>query len=314
MGEISKNIGERGEEIIEYLFKELLGYPHYSKGISINCINGEDHNPIIGKSKSTHGIDGLIYCKSPLIDNCLEIGIISSKFTNKPYPSTNTKFKEHFKDLAWTIECFNNSPKRASIERKVDSVDKTEITGLLFWLSNDNDSFDKDTLEKYSKSQFSENELNFDKIIYIDNARIKFLTDFLEPIKDTFGVGNYSFIYPETGFNLLADKHKGFGSKFPLSFFSSDIIPLRIVEKENVYLYLVCRKQYEKDDFAKIVGLAKTFNHLQATKKTFISFPNYNKVKHQSEIDEELASFIDEDFTKQIIVTSITPDFRNLAL
>ncbi len=314
MGELSKNIGERGEEIIEYLFKELLGYPHYSKGISIECINGEVHSQKKGTLKTTHGIDGLIFGNSPIKDNCLEIGIISSKFTSKPYPSSNSKFKEHFKDIAWTIECFNNSEKRANIEKNVDTVDKTEIVGILFWLSNDEDSYDTDTMPIYSKSQFSPGELNFDKIIYVDNARLKFLIDFLEPIKNNFGFENYSFIYPDTGFNLIADKHKGFGDKFPLSFFYSDIIPLRLVQNKNVYLYVVCRKQFEKDDFSKIVGLIKTFNHLQATQKTIIAFPNYNKNSHQSEIEEKLAAFADEKFTNQIIVVKTTTDFRNLSL
>lgn len=314
MGENSKNIGERGEEIIEYLFKELLGYPHYSKGIPINCINESKHHLKEGKFRTTHGIDGLTHSFSPLVDNCLEIGVISSKFTSKPYPNTNLKFKQHYLDLAWTLDCFNNSPNKSSIENNYELVDKTEITGLLFWLSNDDESYDMDTLPSYSKSQFNNEELSFSKIIYIDNSRLKFLNDVLEPVKNTFGVENYDFIYPYTGFNLLADKHKGFGKKFPLSFFSSDIIPLRIIINEKIYLSLSCRKQFEKNEFAKIVGLAKSFNHLQATERTIVTFPDYNTGKHQAEVDEILSSFQDERFINQVFCGKTTNDYRNWKL
>lgn len=316
MGEKSKNIGERGEEIIEYLFTELLGYKHYRSGISIDCVNETEHALKKGSERTTHGIDGLVSYKTPLTDNCLEIGVISSKYTNKPYPNSalSNMFKSHFKDLAWTMECFQYSNHKSSIEANVTGVEKTEIVGILFWLSNNEESKNQDTTTEVSKVQLGGLGLKYDKIIYVDNARMDFLVNILEPIKVSVGRENYTFVYPNTGFNLRTDIHRGFGEKFPLPFFAYDIIPLRINKDDTVILYLACRKKFDPDDLKKIIGLAKSFNHLQATTKTLIGFPNYNTSNNETTVKEILASILDDNFTSQIEVVNHNPDFRNLKI
>lgn len=316
MGELSKKIGERGEEIVEYLFTELLGYKHYRTGISIDCVNEKEHTLKKGSERRTHGIDGLVSYKTPLTDNCLEIGLISSKYTNNPYPNSQlrNKFKEHFKDIAWTIECFQYSQQKANIESNVSGVEKTRIIGVLFWLSNHDDSKNQDTTPETSKAQLGGLGLKYDQIIYVDNSRMEFLVNILEPLKRSVGRENYTFVYPDTGFNLRTDIHKGFGEKFPIPFFSYDIIPIRIQKNDSIILYLACRKKFDPSDFKKIIGLAKSFNQLQATSKTLIGFPNYNASNHDSEVKEVLSSIIDEDFTSQIDVVNHNPDFRNLKI
>ena len=70
MGEWSKKVGEKGEKIVDYFFKEILGYNSVLTGESIKCIKGEKHKNA-KKDRTTHGIDGLISAKSPLEDNIL---------------------------------------------------------------------------------------------------------------------------------------------------------------------------------------------------------------------------------------------------
>lgn len=40
MGEWSKKVGEKGEKIVDYFFKEILGYNSVLTGESITCIKG----------------------------------------------------------------------------------------------------------------------------------------------------------------------------------------------------------------------------------------------------------------------------------
>ncbi|GEP50936.1 hypothetical protein FNO01nite_16080 [Flavobacterium noncentrifugens] len=52
----------------------------------------------------------MISIKSRLEHQLLDVIIISSKYTGDEYTKNpKAKFKEHFEDLALTLECFKNS-------------------------------------------------------------------------------------------------------------------------------------------------------------------------------------------------------------
>ena len=314
MGEYSKEIGERGEDIVEYLFKELLGYPHYRSNISIPCSYGSEHSPKKDKIKTTHGVDGLVSYKTPLENTCLEIGVISVKYTKDKYPnSPRSKFKNYFEDLAWTQQCFTLTDIKSEIERKSVNVDDTIITGVLFWLSDNEDSKDKDLLNDIAKSQFAGDGLKFDKIIFVDNSRMSFIYGVLQKFKDKYGSSNIDFIYPKTGRNLYPEHNENFGKQFPMDFFSYDILPLRIVdENKKIALFLICKKPYDKNELIQIVGLAKSFNQLEATSETVIGFPDYNKIDNSDEIKSVLMGLADSSFNSQINVMNYNTDFRNI--
>lgn len=313
MGEKSKLLGEFGENIIEHLFKNYLGYPHYRSNISIDCSYEKDHSLKKDKERKTHGIDGLISYNSPLMDKTLEIGLISSKFTKKGYSNTpRTKFRDFFKELAWTIQCFNHTDIKSDIESSSYNVENTAITGLLFWLTNSDES--KDIIDEISKAEFGGDGLKFEKILFIDDARIDFLISVIKPIRDKYS--EYDFVYPKTGFNNSPEFNESFGKKFPLDFFVYDLIPIRIIEEtplggKGIYLYIACRKKFDPDELNRIIGLAKTFNHLEATSKTIISFPNYNYLDHNDIVKKQLSSFQDISFTSQIEVSNYNLDRRN---
>ena len=86
-------------------------------------------------------------------EEILEIGYVSVKHMKNPYPKyPRSKFKEHFIDLATGLECFKLSKYKSDIENKARNVKKTRIIGVLFWLSNSNESRDKDIMDELSKS------------------------------------------------------------------------------------------------------------------------------------------------------------------
>lgn len=311
MGEYSKAIGEQGEEIVEKTIKELFGFSSYRKNIDIDCSFPDDHNVKKDSKRRTHGIDGLISYKNPLID-CLEIGVVSVKFTNKEYPNqARKKFREHFKDLAWTLSCFKHSETKSDIESKSRNVHKTNITGILFWLSNNDQSYDEDLSAEIAKAEFGGDGLKFEKIIFIDNARLKFLYEVLSELPSKYTNPKIDFVYPRTGFNNSPEYNLGYGKEIPLSFLANDIIPIRVEENSKVILHLSCRKNFDTEELVKIIGLAQSFNQLSATNKTIIGFPNYNQVNHSDSVQQAIGTLEDKNFANQIEVLGNSKDYRN---
>lgn len=312
MGELSNQIGKNGEKIIDVLFTDLLGYSNYRGGLSIDCQNNHEHAELRKNKSTTHGLDGLVHYKTPLDEEILEIGYISVKHTNNAYPKyPRGKFKEHFIDLATAIECFKYSPLLVDIQGKIKRVKKTRIIGLLFWLSNHDESKEEDLLDDLAKSQLESLGIQFDQIIIVDNARLQFIVKTIEKIKLLSG-GNYQFVYPSTGLNYNAKHNENFGSKMPLEFFAYGVLPLRYKKEDSTVFHLASREDFSEESLVQLISLAKTFDKLQATKKITITFPNFNFNNNEDTVNKVKMYFDDQDFTKQINIEGQDIDFRNL--
>ncbi|WP_136465422.1 hypothetical protein [Flagellimonas onchidii] len=312
MGELSKKIGERGEEIVETLFKQYFGFPNYRDGLSIECFDSKNHGELRGNKSQTHGIDGLVHYKSPLDEETLEIGYISVKHMKNPYPKyPRSKFKEHFIDLATGLECFKFSNHKSDIEAKARNVKKTRTIGVLFWLSNSNDSKEKNILEILSKSQLESLQIQFDKIIVVDNARLQFIVQTLETVK-TLGDGEFDYVYPSTGLNLKANHNENIGKILPMEFLAYDILPLRYKVGNSVIFHLACREGISEESLVQVMSLSKTFDKVQAARKIVISFPDYNSQNHDDMVSTVKSYFEDQQFTEQISIEGQSVDFRNI--
>ena len=110
MGELSRKIGEKGEKLV-CKFLSIIGWEDFQDDESISCHSPTNHKrPSAIKDRTTHGIDAFFSSRSQLQDFTLENIIMSVKYTNSAYPANpSTKFKEHLKDLAETVECFMKS-------------------------------------------------------------------------------------------------------------------------------------------------------------------------------------------------------------
>jgi hypothetical protein len=312
MGELSNKIGKKGENIIETLFKEYLGFPMFRDGLSIKCHHQETHANLRNNKSKTHGIDGLVYYKSPLDESVLEVGFVSVKTTDKPYPAyPRTKFKEHFIDLATGLECFKFSQLLLEAQKNARNVKKTRIIGLLFWISNHDECTHKEILGELAKSQLESLEVNFDHIIVIDNARLQFLVRNLERIK-LLSNNNYQFVYPETGLNYIAKHNEGFNTYMPMEFFAYGVLPMRYEINGSVVLDLSCPETFSEENLVQVISMAKSFDKLQATEKINIVFPDYNFQNHDDIVNKVLSYFDDQNFTKLINIRSQNADFRNL--
>ena len=314
MGEWSKKIGEQGEDIVKYFFEELIGYKNnYRNNLTLKCSYSDDHKKKDADKRLTHGIDGLVSYKCPLIDELLEIGIISSKYSFEIYPpKPKDKFKEHFVELAHTIRCFYNSDFYNDINSKTSNVTDTKVTGILVWLSNNDECKNKNIIPEISDTQLAGLNLVYDKILVVDNSRMEFLFDVIQPLKTIFGNENIDFVYPKTGMNLSMVQDNSFGKKLPLQLICSNVIPIRIDNKKQTILLLGVRDDFNENNLLKLISLSKEFNHLEATTKTIISFPDYNKLKHLESVKKVLSQLENLNYSDQIEVVKHDFDFRNL--
>jgi hypothetical protein len=311
-GELSKKIGEKGEDIVEELFKRFLGYPEVTGSNPIPCVHQESHQEIRKKEIKSHGNDGIVYHNSPLDDATLEIGFISSKYSDQPYPKSPSRiFRNHFIDLITGLECFMRSNELSDIQRKTTKVNKTRVIGLLFWLSNNDESRNEDVIHKLTNTRLSSIGIPFDQVILIDNARLQFIVQVVEYAKFKSN-NNYDFVYPNTGFNIMGDTNKSYGKRMPLEFFANEILPLRYEINDDVIFHLACSSEFSENNFERVISSAKLFDKLKAIKKIIISFTNYNVGNHL-EIEMKVKNNMDDQqFTNIVEVISIESDFRNL--
>lgn len=305
MGEWSKSIGEKGEKITKFLFEEILNINSLEENTSINCLNGEKHIKA-KKPRSTHGIDGLYHYESPLEDELLEIVLISSKYTLN-YPSNpKSKFKDHLKDLAQAIECFKLSKENSEINQRYNSVSKTAWTGILVWLSND-DKKDSDIISKVSNS-IIDSELEFDKIILLDNRRVDFLYETIYKTKQLYP--EVQIVYHNTSLNQGSFNELSYGSRFPINYLFSDIIHLRI-EKDNEVTFLIfVNDNFDKINLSQILSFAKTFDVLNAIDQTIINYLDYDSLKHEKLVKSVLTDYQSFKLDSNLRISKFPNDFR----
>lgn len=311
MGEWSKSIGEKGESIVKFIFEDILNFNSLIENETINCIKGLKHKSKEAKSnKTTHGIDGLVSYKNPLEDYTLDICLISSKYVGGEYPQyPSTLFKEHIKDLAHTLECFNNSKLKNKINQGFTGVNKTEIFGVLVWLSNTSD-LKFDLVSKVNNIQI-DNDLVFDKIILLDNNKVNFLYESIYRTKETIGNGKVDFVYHNTGLNFMSVQENSYGKIFPLNYLYSDIIALRTEKNNIISLSIFINDDFEEEQFVQILNFAKAFDHLNSVNKIILNYKTYDYLIHENLVKEKLMSFSNYRLKENLEIKSFPSDFRN---
>jgi hypothetical protein len=306
MGEKSKLIGEYGEKSVENFLK-LIGWRDSHNNIEFKCSN-ENHK------KKTHGLDFFFTYKSPLVDLVLKRVHISVKFTDKPYPnSPNSKFKEFYNDLASSIECFKISPESREITSSIKNYSRTEEIGVLFWLSNDEESYD-DLISKIASATLS-TEYNFDSLFVVDNKRIEFIYNCLNYSSSKFKDLDISFFYPNTGKNIIPTIKSDFGKILPVEYINSSIIPLRLEDKTNnkTTLALFTIERFSTEDLERLISLSKELSKSWSS-EILILFPDYNELRNLKDVKIAKGYFEEENFTKNITVKSYKEDFKSLQI
>lgn len=305
-GEFSKKIGDKGEKIVDFIFGEVLNFK-ISRNLPIDCNRPKEHKRISAKSgRTTHGIDGLIYYVSPLQDYILDIGVVSSKCTLKPYPKSSAGIlKEYIKDLAEILECFNHSKEKSLINQTASNVKQTETLGILVWHSFEDD-LTFDLVSKISNIHI-ENDLFFDKIILLDNNRLNFLFESIYISKQIYGTDNVDFVYHNTGLNFTRQQEgKMFGKDFPIQYLYSNIILLRITNKNNTEFHIYVNELFDTESFNLLIGFIKQFDYLETLDKTIIYYKEYDR-----QLDNSLEEHLSQ-FSQRVEIKGFPINFRNI--
>lgn len=308
-GEISKSIGERGEEVAKKIFTDILGYDQIQVGKNLDCFKGKDHK--IGRAKKdrkSHGIDGLIGNVSELSNQSLDIGYISVKKTEK-VGYTKTDFAKHIRDLAYGLECFKRSKVLSDYKKNFSNIKDVQIIGILIYFS-DLDDLDK-SVSEYTLEYNIPSDLDFGNIVIIDNKRISFWIDSILQDKIKFGSDNVNFVYHNSGLNPSIQNY--YGSKIPLYYLYSDIIPLRIKnDNGEIILKFYYEGEYNADILRGIIDLAIDYDKLDSVSEVIFAFKDYIKSKHSANVQEIFMQYQPYFNPNKIEVTGHYPTLKNL--
>src|ERR1035441_9460251 len=199
MGEWSKKVGEAGEDIAG-LFLQTVGWGAAQHGVPVPCVRPEVHRKA-ADGRGTHGIAFLTAHKSPLVHGVGQNLLVSVKFSAEPYPRSPTRrFKDHFTDLAHTLECFKNSEVRRGLLQTVRGVSKTQDIGVLLWISNDREG-PGDVISQVDRAILPDT-LNYESVFVVDNRRAQFVFDSVHHARGLADGCDVAFFYPATGKNV----------------------------------------------------------------------------------------------------------------
>lgn len=307
-GEISKAIGERGEEVAKKIFTEILGYKNILTGIDIDCFKGADHK--IGKAKSdktSHGIDGLIGDVSELSNRTLDIGYISVKKTEK-VGYKKSDLGKHVRDISYGLECFKKSKTLSDFKKNYSNLKQSEIVGILVWVSDLDDIYQ--SVEEHVREYNIPANLDFDNIIILDNKKISFLIDTILKEKKTYQDGNVNFVYHNSGLNPALQNY--YGSKYPLYYLYSDIIVLRVKDNAEVILKFFYAEEFNPEVFSGMIDLAIEYDKLDSIHKVSFSFKNYVKSQSEGIVKEILIQYQTFINTDKIEITGHFQTLKNL--
>ncbi|MFL1553578.1 hypothetical protein ACI77I_31675 [Pseudomonas sp. D47] len=306
MGEWSKKLGERGEHVVETLLN-LIGWKAALKGTSIDCVKPKLHSTT-DNPRQTHGADFIFSCLSPLEDGVLKHLVISSKFSSVPYPtSPGTKFKEHFIDLATTVECFNRSTVKKSINSGYTDASSQAIAGVLFWLSAKSDA-EADVVSQVTGSRKLDDS-NYGTIYVIDNYRASFLFDTITYVRNTFGAENVSFLYPSTGKNVSPIQRLTNGPILPPEYLNSGLIPFFVQEYDKKHLVICCQDGFSEEVVKRMIGFSMAIA-LEFPHKVTLAFPDFNYVEHEEVANIAKLAIANKEFASIVDMESYQADFR----
>lgn len=291
MGEFSKYVGDVGEEIVSDFLK-LFGWRNLCSNKQLDCIVGEHH-------KNTHGIDALYVYSSILQKQSLVSVVVSAKYSSLPYESVKSTFRDHFKDLAQTIECYSKSQLKRNVTKAFSGSSRKEDIGVLFYLNNDEDESNDNIKSKIINSRI-DSSLKYTAIHVIDNARAKFLYSSLNFIKKRYG--EISFFCLNTTLNVASSVRHS--KTMPVEYITSPIIPVSVPDENGRKFILLCDFNYNKESLALVYKLARKLCSDFASHYE-IYFKKYNKLTDSPSVDEvKMAQSFDED--SEDTVTEIT--------
>lgn len=314
-GELSKSYGEMGEEIVDKLLN-LIGWKSTPINETVPCIYPKKHKRQSAKGdRTTHGEDSFYIYKSPFFTGQLNHIVISSKYTDKPYPdensaTLNTDFSKHFKDLAETMECYSRSTLKNENSQSFSGIDYERIYGILFWTSGEEKAFEKSIFPKLNSTYTK--DLDYSAIYLIDSARSAFLFKTIQIIENNYVSKSFkpSFYYIDTG-NNPSDKNKKYKDNFlPLELLLSDIQLFLLENEQEKVLAMIIKDNFSVESLNRIFGLAHSIT--KGLAKINIHFPDYFTNKHGNDVKRVKRGFQNSNIIDSINIFSYNDNILSL--
>lgn len=309
MGEWSKTIGERGEDIVGLLL-ERLGWTPNTSGVSVDCSDPNHLNRSLS-DKKTHGIDYLFSYQSPLSDDLFDTLAISSKFSSHNYPSSvSTTFKGFYTDLAQAITCFRKSSKYLDHTALFQGKGEKRIIGVIFWLNNA--SLKAQCKEDLIKVDILQSKDKYDAIYLVDNSSAGFLYDAVGYIKTSDPTAEVKFCYVESGKYLNSVTKEFSGDILPIEYLNLGILPFKITKDKVSTLALCCAAPFNSVELGRLIGLSQSISQDWAAHIKLL-FRDYNPLVHRNIVSETSAAFQVKKIISKLEVGSFDPNFINAA-
>lgn len=307
MGEWSKSIGERGEEIVA-LFLQLLGWGTEQKGIDIKCVRtrhiGESGNP-----RTVHGIDFLFSYSSPLCDDLCDNLIISAKYKSVDYPSTATKFKEYYNDLTQAVECFSKSEEYQRQVKLFPGSEKIRNFGVLLWFNSVDAYADHKTT--VANIDVLKSDDRYSGVYFVDNKTASFLYEAITFVKSANAESTTSFVYIETGKYTNPASQKFSGDSLPLEYLNLGLLPMKATDKAGFHtLYLCSAAPFKEENLGRLIGLSQSISQDWAN-KVRILFPSYDPLHHEKLAGRVINAFADKKITEKLEIGTYKPSLLN---
>jgi hypothetical protein len=319
MGEWSRAVGDRGEDVVQLLLTRL-GWGANQRGVKVGCMKPTDHAQKSAKKgkkagssdgvaadeddalekdpqRQTHGIDFLFSYRSPLVDGLCDTLAVSSKYTSNPYPkSPASDFKSHCLDLAQTIACFRKSVEYSEHRKGFRGCDQYRMIGVLLWLTNKDP--DADVKSQLRQVEILQGEDAYNAIYLIDCKAASFLYDAIGYVQAEETGSEISFSYMETGKYTNPATRRYSGDILPVEYANLGLIPIKSVINNIGTLSICCQKSFNKEELSRLIGLAQSMSLDWATKIKLL-FPDYNPLEHLNAVGEvknqfEIKSVIDK--------------------
>lgn len=307
-GERSKRIGDLGENIVERVLS-LIGWTNPIRNFDVKCHFNERHE----RSKN-HGMDLLVFQRDFLLDATQDNIVISSKYYDSyPKSSPNGTLKKLIKDVSDAIECIQLN-EQFGLNSIDPQLTEPNWVGVIFWLSHGEEP-DTGIIEKLTDIRNTE-ELNYPAIYIVDNKRVNFLIRTIHFAR-TMYLGEKTevqFVYPNTGMNITGFKRVTSGSRLPVQFINSNILPMKVIRNSGgvseEILLLSILDEFDSTTFKRVLGLAQNMTENWAT-KIVICFPDYHRLEDEHYVETAMQSFTDKKFVQKVEVDSWNINLRS---
>ena len=267
--------------IVQKILK-LIGWHQFGENHIVQNFNEKT------EENELHSVNFLGDFESKLKEDSGDFVMISSLHSLKYPDSSKTDIYKYLNDTEIVYSDLLDK-RKIPIKR----FESTDVYSLLFWFSTDNSEVSTDFIH-YTKENYKRNLLN-ENINYflIDNNKANFLISSITTAKNYRPDDPVKFAYPITEANQSPKRIGQRGTKLPVQFINSSIIPITKENHSSISFLLFCADPYTTETLKKLIWLTISLTSGFGN-EYLIYFPDYDDKLNRNEALEVIRSFNQE--------------------